>query len=134
MPDWRFDMRMISLFSLAMLLISLPVLAEDTAKAQIVTSMNNGAQCISPVHIRKIDGRETNVNRGGFQLEPGKHTMSGSTLIDTSICKTVGSGSSRHRADPLEAEFEAGKTYWVGFDHSSRDSSEWKYVIWKIKD
>lgn len=114
--------------------MSFPLLAEENGKVQIVTSMSNGAQCISPVHIRKIDGREASVNRGGFELAPGKHTMSGSTLIDTSICKTVGSRSRNHNAAPLEADFEAGKTYWVGFDHSSKDSSEWKYVIWKIKD
>jgi len=127
-------MKIIKPLSIALLLMSLPLLAEEGAKVQIVTNMSNGAQCISPVHIRKIDGREANVNRGGFQLEPGKHTMSGSTLIDTSMCKTVGNHSSKHRAEPLEAEFEAGKTYWVGFDHSSRDSKEWKYVIWKTKD
>ncbi len=119
---------------LFILLLPMQAMARDSNKAQIVTSMSNGAQCISPVHIRKIDGREANVNRGGFELEPGKHTMSGSTLIDTSICKTAGPGSNRHSAAPLEADFEAGKTYRVGFEHKSRDRNEWKYVIWKIED
>ncbi|MBT8065141.1 MAG: hypothetical protein KJN94_08985 [Gammaproteobacteria bacterium] len=121
---------------LASIAIALPLLAQagEDGKARIVTHMSNGAQCISPVHILRIDGREVQVNRGGFELEPGKHTMSGKTLIDTSICSTVGRGTQQHNAAPLEAEFEAGKTYWVGFDHNSPNRNDWKYVIWKVKD
>jgi len=105
---------------------------EDEAK--IVTSASNAAQCISPVHIMKIDGREARVQRMGFNLEPGKHTLSGKTLINTSFCQTVGGNTYRDKPPPLEAEFQAGKTYYVGFDHSSSDRKDWKYVIWKVKD
>lgn len=108
--------------------------AEEEDKAKIVTSHNNAAQCISPVHILKIDGREVAVQRMGFDLDPGKHTMAGSALINTAFCAVVGTGTYRDSAPPLEAEFEAGKTYYVGFDHSARNRKDWKYVIWKVKD
>jgi len=108
--------------------------AKEEGKAKIVTSGNQAARCISPVQILQIDGREVRVQRMGFNLDPGKHTMSGKALINTSICPTVGQGSNRNDTPPLEAEFEAGKTYWVGLDHSSPTRKDWKYVIWKVKD
>ena len=108
--------------------------AEEEGKAKIVTSHNNASQCISPVRILKIDGREVAVQRMGFDLDPGKHTMAGSALINTAFCAVVGTGTYRDSAPPLEAEFEAGKTYYVGFDHSARNRKDWKYVIWKVKD
>jgi len=108
--------------------------AEEAGKAKIITSFNKAAQCISPVEILNIDGREVAVQRMGFDLEPGKHTMSGRALIDTSFCQTVGGGARQDNIAPLEAEFEAGKTYWVGIDHSARNRKDWKYVIWKVKD
>ncbi len=108
--------------------------AEEEGKAKIVTSHNNAAQCISPVRILKIDGREVAVQRMGFDLDPGKHTMAGSALVNTAFCPVVvGPGTYRDSAPPLEAEFEAGKTYYVGLDHSARNRKDWKYVIWKVK-
>ncbi len=107
--------------------------AEEEGKAKIITSHNNLAQCISSVRILKIDGREVAVQRMGFDLDPGKHTMAGSTLINTSFCPVVGPSTYRDSAPPLEAEFEAGKTYYVGFDHSASKRKDWKYVIWKVK-
>jgi hypothetical protein len=107
--------------------------AEEEGKAKIVTSHNNAAQCISPVRILKIDGREVAVQRMGFDLDPGKHSMAGSALVNTSFCPVVGTATYRDSAPPLEAEFEAGKTYYVGLDHSAGNRKDWKYVIWKVK-
>jgi len=107
--------------------------AEEDGKAKIITSFNQASQCISPVHIRKIDGREVAVQAMGFDLDPGKHTMAGSAIIDTSFCPVVGRNY-RDSAPSLEAEFEAGKTYYVGLDHSASNRNDWKYVIWKVKD
>lgn len=123
------------LITLSLLLAApMSLQAGEGGKVKIVTSMSNGAQCISPVHIKRIDGKEVAVNRGGFELEPGRHVMSGTTLIDTSMCPVLGRPKPNDNTPPLEADFEAGKTYWVGFDHKSSDRSEWKYVIWKIQD
>ena len=103
-------------------------------KARIITNFNNLAQCISPVHILKIDGRDIFVQPQGFNLEPGTHTMSGKALINTSFCQTVGQGTNRFQPAPLEAEFEAGKTYWLGINHRSPNRKDWEYVIWNVKD
>ena len=70
----------------------------------------------------------------GFWIEPGVHTMTGSALIDSSSCPTVGRSSSPPRAEPLEANFDLGKVYYVGYDHSARDKKEWKIVVWKVED
>ena len=133
-------MKLLGLLSSLLLFLPAPALAEEAGKsekaemAQIVTSMSMAAQCIAPVHIRKIDGREVQVNRGGFELEPGRHTMSGTAKVDTSFCKVVGRANERDPTPPLEADFEAGKEYWIGLDHKDSNRKNWKYVIWKVKD
>ena len=33
----------------------------------------------------------------------------------------------------LEADFEAGKTYYIGLDHSSKNFNDWRLVIWKVE-
>jgi hypothetical protein len=108
--------------------------AGQEGKVQIITSFSKPSQCISPMHIRKIDGREVAVQRMGFWIEPGVHTMTGSALIDASSCPTVGRTTNPPRAEPLEAHFDLGKVYYVGYDHSSRNKDEWKIVVWKVED
>jgi hypothetical protein len=119
---------------LALCVLPFSASAGETGKVQVVTSFNQAAQCISPVHIKKIDGKEATVQRMGFTLEPGKHTLSGSAVINLSNCPAVGSTTRHHAAGPLEAVFEPGKVYYVGYDHSSADRNDWKIVIWKVED
>ena len=128
-------MRTFQFVLICLFLLPFQANAEEEGKAKIITSFNQATQCISPVEILNVDGREVAVQRMGFDLDPGKHTMSGRALIDTSFCLTVGGGTNRgNNTPPLEAEFEAGKTYYVGLDHSARNRKDWKYVIWKVKD
>ena len=46
----------------------------------------------------------------------------------------MGNGMTRDAIEPVEANFEAGKTYYLGFDHSSPHRKDWKLVIWKVED
>jgi hypothetical protein len=100
--------------------------------ARIVTQNVKPADCISRVAIRQINGEEKFVSPQGFELEPGRYTMSGTVALDTSYCKAP-QRRSPINVPPLEAEFEAGKTYYIGFDHSSTNREEWHYVIWKVE-
>jgi len=126
-------MKISAFIALLFLVLPLQAWAEKAEKAKIITGHNKAAQCISPVQIRKIDGREAAVQPMGFSLDPGTHTMTGSAKINTSACPTVGKGTGRNKVEPLEADFEAGKTYWIGYDHSSKDRDDWKLVIWKVE-
>lgn len=115
-------------------LMPVAVSAAEDSKVQVITHFSNAAKCISPVAIKKIDGREATVQRMGFWIEPGTHTLSGSALIDTSFCQTIGSNSQRYRPEPLEVDFELGKVYYIGYDHSSQNRKDWEFVVWKIED
>ncbi|MEM1411874.1 MAG: hypothetical protein AAGH19_05890 [Pseudomonadota bacterium] len=107
-------------------------LAESDDVARIVTQVQKPSECISRVAIRTIDGEEKFVSPQGFDLEPGRHTLSGTVALDTTFCKTPRHNSFRN-VPPLEADFEAGKTYYIGFDHSSTKREDWAYVIWKVE-
>ena len=127
-------MKSIKLAVLALLLAPLLSIANAGEKAKIVTSLENPAKCISAVHINNIDGQEVQVQKLGFDIDPGTHTMLGRTIINTSFCKVMGRGSGVEKIEPLEADFEAGNTYYVGFDHSSRSRKDWKLVIWMVEE
>ena len=58
--------------------------------------------------------------------------MNGMANIDTATCPVAEEGRGPGVPD-LAAEFEAGKTYFVGLDHASEDRSEWQLVIWRIE-
>ena len=116
-------------------LIMLPFMAQasdDAKMAKIVTSGEKPAECISAIHVNQIDGKEVFVQELGFDLEPGVHTLTGRAIINTSFCKAMGPATGQNQAAPLEMDFEAGKTYYVGYDHSSPLRKDWKLVVWKI--
>jgi len=119
-----------------LLLAAVPFLAMagESGKAQIITGFNNAAQCIAPIAVTKLDGREATVQPMGFMLEPGTHSLKGRAVVDNSSCKTFGRNSQRYTIEPLEADFEAGKIYYIGYDHSASDRKNWKLVIWKVED
>ena len=110
----------------------LQAVADKVGQAQIITQNERPAQCISRVVITDIDGRLTNVARQGFKLDAGTHSMNGRAIINTSQCPAI-RGRSTYTIPDLEADFEAGKTYYVGLDHSSKNKEEWRLVIWKVE-
>lgn len=116
----------------ALLLAPLGALAGPDDKARIVTQNVKPADCISRVAIRQINGEEKFVSPQGFDLEPGHYTLAGTVALDTSYCRAPRQNRPIN-APALEADFEAGKTYYIGFDHSSSNREDWHYVIWKVE-
>ena len=118
---------------LAAMLVAPAALAENNDMARIVTQIDKPAECLGSVEIKVIDGRLKNVSPLGFDIEPGKHKLSGTAKVNRGNCFTSARGYRNEGVPPLEAEFEAGKTYYIGFDYSSSDRREWAYVIWKVE-
>lgn len=102
-------------------------------QARVVTGNERFAECISSVRVNTIDGQLVHVQPLGFDIEPGRHTLMARTKMNTSFCIPVGPGTNRDSVEPLEAEFEGGKTYYLGYDHSSANRRDWKLVIWKVE-
>lgn len=121
------------LFLVAIVALPLTGQAASDDKAWIITQVAKPTECISKVAIKNIDGREQRLPPQGFELEPGKHTLTGTAMLDTRFCPVLRANRS-DRIQPLEAEFEAGKKYYVGLDHSSNDRSDWALVVWKIEE
>lgn len=125
-PSWSFAIA-------ALLLLPLSGQAVSRDKAWIITQVSKPTECISKVAIRNIDGREMRLPSQGFELDPGTHTLTGTAMLDTRFCPVLRANRT-DRIQPLEAEFEAGKKYYVGLDHSSSDRSDWALVVWKIEE
>lgn len=127
-------MKFLRLTIASLLLAPLGLLAQDDEyKAWVITQTEKPAQCLSSVAIQQIDGEERSLSPQGFEIEPGRHTMHGRAKINTAYCQPI-RGHQDQSIEPLEAVFEAGKVYYVGFDHSSPDRNEWALVIWKVED
>jgi hypothetical protein len=111
-----------------------PGAAEDGEKAvaMIVTNLDDPQACLSAVVIREIDGEPVTVSHRAFELAPGRHRMNGMANINTAFCP-VADGAPGRAVPDLEAEFEAGRTYYVGLDHSAPDRSGWALVIWRVE-
>lgn len=121
-----------------LLTIGLPLAAEDSpGKAVIVTDVAKPVSCIAPVAITQIDGRLVQVSPQRFEIDEGEHTMTGVATLDLRYCPSGGTAAERmlDRRDypPLEGYFEAGKQYFVGFDHSASDASNWGLAVWKVE-
>jgi len=109
-----------------------PVMASNDM-AMIVTQNGRPAECLSPIAVNKIDGRMRIVPAMGFSIEPGVHTINGRAALDTTNCRITGRAQKTASAPDLEVNFEAGKTYYIGYDHKSHNSEDWKLVVWKVK-
>jgi hypothetical protein len=128
------EMKIFKLAVLFLFLAPMIAFADELPKAKVVTGGMQSAKCISPIHVNSIDGRTVQVPKLGFDLDPGKHSLMGRALIDTSVCRTIGTGSDRYNVDAIEYEFEAGKIYYLGLDHSAPNRNDWKYVVWKVEE
>lgn len=126
----RFRLRILSFPLLSLLATS--AFGSDTAR--VITSFESATNCISKVNINSIDGKEVRVPAAGLNLEPGEHTLTGRGIINTAFCRAHGNPNTAPSQGLLVAEFEAGKTYYVGYDHSSLNREDWGLVIWKVKD
>ena len=117
------------------ILVALPVFADSTTSdmAKIVTHNGRPADCLAPIVVNKIDGREKIVPAQGFTIEPGVHTLNGRAKIDTTYCKAMRGGNIPGFTPDLEVDFEAGMTYYIGYDHDSLNRDDWRLVVWKIE-
>ena len=125
-------MKLIKLAILFVVALPFIAIANDKPTAKIVTGMEKAAYCISSVEVNGIDGRSVHVQSLGFDIEAGEHAITGRAIINTSFCKAMGIGKP-NKVEPLEVDFEAGKTYYVGYDHSSSNRKDWKLVVWKVE-
>jgi hypothetical protein len=111
---------------------ALAMIEEQADTARIITMNGKPSQCLAAVHIQYVDGERVMVHQTGFDIEPGMHSLNGRAYLDTTYCRPMMGRISKDVPD-LEAEFQAGKTYYVGLDHSSRNYEDWRLVIWKVE-
>lgn len=125
-------MRKVVLILLLVSFLPAHAVANQTGKAKIITQNERAAECISSVVIEEIDGKLSNVSKQGFELDAGPHSMNGRAIINIRNCPVI-RGRPSYVVPDLEANFEAGKTYYIGMDHSSKDREDWRIVIWKTE-
>jgi len=124
-------MRSLKYAVLALMVLPLVGQAADMTKAKIVTSFSKTAQCIAAVEVNQIDGTEVKVQKAGFEIDPGTHTIQARALINGTLCKAMGVDTGNNPTPPIEYAFEAGKTYYLGYDYNAPLRQDWKLVIWK---
>ena len=101
--------------------------------ATVVTYGAPPVDCVAALEVNKIDGQQKVVPAKGFEIEPGVHRLNGRALIDTTWCKFSKDDRILGPVADLEVNFQAGRTYYIGFDHKSDNRQEWQLVVWKVE-
>lgn len=101
--------------------------------ARVVTQPGPQEDCLAPVAITMIDGEKQAVSSKGFLLEPGVHTLNGRVTLDMTKCQTITADLQLNSSAGMNADFEAGSTYYIAYDRKSSDTAEWRLVTWKIE-
>jgi hypothetical protein len=130
----KLELKLMKYALLTLLLLPLVIQAEDVGQAKIITSGEQPAKCISAVEVNQIDGKEVLVQKLGFSIDAGKHTINARAIVNNSFCKVTGVDTGNDPITPIEYDFEAGKTYYLGYDHSANMRKDWQLVVWKVKD
>lgn len=116
-------------------LVAAPV-SEDPAaseRVKVVTQAGRPADCLAALAVNKIDGESTVVPAQGFLIEPGIHTINGRATLDSRNCQPIAGDRQIFSAADLEVNFEVGRTYYIAYDHKSRNTEEWGLVVWKVE-
>lgn len=101
--------------------------------AMVITMGAPPADCVADVEITRIDGEKAIVAARGFEIEPGEHSLNGRALLDTTWCKLAKDERIPGPVADLQLNFQAGRTYYIGFDHKPDNRQEWKLVVWKVE-
>ena len=99
----------------------------------VVTQGGAPVDCMAAVEITRIDGRQIIVPSRGFEIKPGEHRLNGRALLDTTWCKLSKDARIFGPVPDLQVNFQAGRTYYIGFDHKPDNSREWQLVVWKVE-
>jgi hypothetical protein len=128
-------MRAKTLLSLLVFVLAVqPVTADfvNCEMARVVTQDGLLENCLAPVSINRVDGEIRNLPARGFLIEPGIHTVNGLATLDTTKCPSVKGDLLLGSSPGMEINFEAGRTYYIAYDHEPVDPAEWRLVIWHV--
>jgi hypothetical protein len=123
-----------------LMLAALPLVADPVAEdsavsemAKVVTQAGRPGDCLAALAVNKIDGELRVVPAQGFLIEVGAHTINGRATLDTRKCRPIAADQQIASAADLEVNFEAGRTYYIAYDHKSQNTEEWRLVVWKVE-
>ena len=119
---------------LVFLLASQPVMADfvNCEMAKVVTPESLLESCLAPVSINRVDGQIQNLPARGFLIDPGIHTVNGLATLDATKCPSIKGNLQLGSSPGMEINFEAGRTYYIAYDHESPNPVEWRLVIWQV--
>lgn len=130
-------LNLITLLLLSSLAMASPFVSPSKPHGKLNLGLSHPSQDIFPVSIIEIDGQQVIKRDNAVWLKPGTYTIRVSAIVSkknrsTAIAKKQNYNGSKTK-NSLEVTVEEGKTYFVGYDASNRDSNMWGPVVWKVK-
>lgn len=113
--------------------LSISAVWAQTDMARVITRGAPAVDCTAAVEVNKVDGELKSVPAHGFDIEPGNHSLNGRALIDTTWCELSEDDRIFGPVADLQINFQAGRTYYIGFDHKPDNRQQWKLVVWKVE-
>lgn len=128
------------LLILGLMLAALPLVAEPLDEdpaviemVKVVTRAGPPGDCLAALAVNKIDGEIRVVPAQGFLIEAGVHTINGRATLDSRKCQAIAADQRIGSVADLEVNFEAGRSYYIAYDHKSQNTEEWRLVVWKVE-
>ncbi len=119
---------------------------ENTQRyATLITSYVPLYGTSQPIEISRIDDRRLNLgqfdmqsmqypnSRATHRVIPGQHTIHGIPIVRRPDKGPRLAGLDR-TPQPLTANFESGRRYYLAVKPSEADRRRWQVVIWKVED
>ena len=129
-----------NLLVFGLMLAALPLVADPLDEepaaiemVKVVTQAGRPGDCLAALAVNKIDGEMRVVPARGFLIEPGVHTINGRATLDSRKCQPIAADQRIGSVADLEVNFEAGRTYYIAYDHKSQNTEECRLVVWKVE-
>ena len=105
--------------------------------AKLILNHSHLSKQISPVRLLTVNGENVGIRSETAWLKPGEYQLRFGALVDRKYTKNTISPRQRRSLDNekmiVNLTVEADKSYYVGFDTSSRNTHEWKPIVYKVK-
>ena len=105
--------------------------------AKIVLNHSSAAKQLFPVKLLMVNGENINVRSDAVWLAPGEYELRLGASVNLNytvpLLRPNERRSLKDAKNILKITVEADKSYYIGYDASSKKADEWHPVVFKVK-
>ncbi len=104
--------------------------------AKLILNHSSAAKQIFPVRLLMVNGENINVRSDAVWLAPGEYELRLASSVNKDYTTQVMSIKERRGLkdfkNTMKITVEADKSYYIGYDASSKNTDDWQPIIYKV--